>query len=439
VALAAFAAVFSKPARGIATQRFAPTAGFLLAGALGTVIGAFGLSEGNGPVWTQSAFSYGLPALLAAIVAFIIGAVHHSDSEKSEKMTGMVIAYLVLAVAVVFGSIGSSMDEYYSDDEAIFSDPLMKGFAAIEEKYPARWSELKEEIRFSELSGTGSLPVIITAFFHKNQAEFFRLASDKAAIDFQKHAINKMEYLSTVDPESCVSLINGHPTDRVTKSLSYELKLQEAEALESLIKSSGTGNSGTAFSEEAEAVFVSTLFRFADEHPEAFLIYLSFANGESQAPSSVCETWIALNKVFEQRPDNEYARFIRSDLWLDPETEISEAAESEISLAHLYADAALTRRGLPQKLDAITTLTNVLFQDRVYRFIYQLDGQPPTSAQLKSYFEETSLGELCTDEYYRTIIDNSVTFSYEYEHSDGRVVLLLDSNSCETGAMRLME
>jgi len=436
VALAAFAAAFSKPAQGIATKRFALTTGFLLAGVLGTVIGAFGLADGNQPVWTQSAFSYGLPAILAAIVAFIIGALHHSDGEK---MTGMVIAYLVLAVAVVFGSVGSTMDEYFNDDEAIFSDPLMKGFAAIEEKYPARWSELKEEIRHSELTGTGSLPTIITAFFHKNQAEFFRLASDKAAIDFQKHAINKMEYLSTVDPESCVSLINGHPTERVTKSLSYELKLQEAEALETLIKSSGTGNSGTAFSEEAEAVFVSTLFRFADEHPEAFLIYLSVANGESQAPSSVCETWIALNKVFEQRPDNEYARFIRSDLWLNPETEISEAAESEISLAYLYADAALTRRDLPQKLDAITTLTNVLFHDRTYRFMYQLDGQSPTSPQLKSHFEEASLGELCTDEYYRTIIDHRVTFSYEYEHSNGRAVLLLDSNSCETGAVRLME
>ena len=435
--LAAFAAAFSAPAKGIVTKRFALAAGFLLSGCLGTVIGAFGFSDGGDPVWTQAAFTYGLPSLFAATAAFLIGVFSrsHQTGEKAEGR--FALAYLVLAVAALFGSVGSTLEEYYGDDEKIFSDPLLKGFAAIEDKYPARWLELKEEIRGADLTGTGNVPAMVTAFFNKHQLEFFRLASDESATALQRHATKKLEYLSTVDPESCESLASGKPIRRVSESVSYELKLEEAELLAALIQSSGSGSSGTATAEEAESLFVTSLLRFADENPEAYLVYAAKSNGEAVDAQAACLAWVGINRNIEDRPINEYARFIRSDLWLDPKAELSEAAQNEIALGVLYADATIARRDLPSRIDPNTIWVNAVFAETTYSNIYRLEGISPTADQFQKFFEAKSLPTLCADEELKPIIDFGVTLSYEYQSGDEWFALLVDSSACRSGEVQM--
>ena len=438
VVLAGLATIFAVPAKRVAGNRFALAVGFLLVGCLGTAVGAFTFSYGNDPVWSQAAFLYGFPSILAAAAALLIGVISREETTDGGTGGRFALAYLVLAVAALFGSVGSMLDEYYTDDERMFSDPLMKGFAAIEDKYPARWSELKEQIRGADLTGTGNGPEIGNAFFTKHQMEFFRLASDESAIALQKHATRKLDYLSSVDPEGCLSLTSGKPIRRLSESVSYELKLEEAELLAALIQSSSSGSSGTASAEEAESVFVASILQFADENPEAYLAYMAHSNGEAVDPEAACSAWVGINRNLEERSSGEYARFLRSDLWLDPTAELSDDAANELAMGFLYADAAVTRRDLPSRIDPNTILVNAVFADTTYRYIYKIEGISPTAQQFQKFFETESLPMLCANEELKPIIDFGVTLSYEYQSGDEWFAVLVDSPACASGTVKMV-
>lgn len=438
LALAALATAFAAPAKRVASNRFALAIGFLLAGCLGTVVGAFGFADGGEPVWRQATFGYGLPALVAAVVAALIGLLSSRDQGVEGKHPKFALAYVALAAAAIFGSVGSLLDQYYNDDERIFSDPLMKGLAAIEEKYPARWLELKEQIRSADLSGTGNPGKIGHDFYQKHQMEFARLASDDSVTAFQMQFTRKLDYLSAVDPESCISLVRGNPIGRLSESVSYELKLAETNLLAALIQSSGSGSSGTATTEEAESLFVRSHLRLADENPEAYLAYMALTSGDSVDPKTACSAWVEINRVFEDRPVGEYARFVRSDLWLDPAAELSDDAANELAMGFLYADAAVTRRDLPSEIDPNTIWVNAIFADKTYRYIYKLEGISPTAQEFQKFFEAESLPILCANEELKPIIDFGVTLSFEYQSGAEWFAVLVDSSACASGTVKMV-
>jgi hypothetical protein len=438
--LAALAAGMATAAKRFLPEKFALAAGFLLAGLIGTCIGAFGFADGGEPAWSESGLIYGAPAAVAALIALLTGLfAARRNGGTGTKQPLYFFAYAGLAAAVIFGSVASQLVDFYSDNERIFSDPLMKGFAAIESRYPERWSELKEELRAAELTGPDRLPAIITSFYSRYQPEFYRLASDEAVTALQKFITRKMDYLSASDPDSCVALLNGTPTGRVADALPYDLKLEEAEHIELLINSSGSASSGTAGAAEAEAVFVAGILQFADQNPEGYLAYASQTEGAPADPAAICSTWVSINRILEARPQDEYARFIRSDIWINPEADLSADAEEQISLGYYHADAAIARRDLPSSVDPTTTLTNIVFEDRAYRYVYELSGALPTRDQLVSFFEVSSVPDICADETLRPILDSDISLKYDYVVGSEQIVLTVDSYVCASGTLRVSE
>lgn len=437
VVLAALAAGMATAVKRFLPEKFALAAGFLLAGCIGTCIGAFGFADGGEPAWSESGLIYGVPALIAALIALITAIfAARRKGDTGTKQPQYFFAYAGLAAAVIFGSVASQLVDFYSDDERIFSDPLMKGFAAIESRYPERWSELKEELRAAELTGPDRLPGIITSFYSRYQPEFYRLASDEAVTGLQKFITKKMDYLSASDPESCVALMNGTPSARVANALPYNLKLEEAEHLALLINSSGSASSGTAGAEEAEAVFVAGLLQFADQNPEGYLAYAFQTEGSPADPAAICSAWVSINRILEARPQDEYARFIRSDIWINPDADLSADAEEQISMGYYYADAAIARRDVPTSVDPSTTLTNIVFEDRAYRYVYELSGTLPTRDELVSFFERNSVPEICADESFRPTLDSGISMKYDYTVGSERFVLTVDSDVCASGTLR---
>jgi hypothetical protein len=437
VVLAALAAGMATAVKRFLPEKFALAAGFLLAGFIGTCIGAFGFADGREPAWSEAGLIYGVPALIAAFIALMTGLfAARRKGDTGTKQPHYFFAYAGLAAAVIFGSVASQLVEFYSDDERIFSDPLMKGFAAIESRYPERWSELKEELRAAELTGPDRMPGIITSFYSRYQPEFFRLASDEAVTGLQKFITRKMDYLSATDPDSCVALMNGTPSGRVADALPYDLKLEEAEHVALLINSSGSASSGTAGAAEAEAVFVAGLLQFADQSPEGYLAYGSQTEGSPADPAAICSAWVIINRILEARPQDEYARFIRSDIWINPDADLSADAAEQISLGYYYADAAIARRDLPTSVDPATTLTNIVFEDRTYRYVYELSGTLPTRDQLVSFFERNSVPEICADESFRPILDSGISMKYDYTVGAERIVLTVDAEVCASGTLR---
>ncbi|MAH93809.1 MAG: hypothetical protein CME99_11625 [Hyphomonas sp.] len=402
--------------------RFAHSISLVIVGAVASVLGAFGFADGGPPAWLVAGLQYGLPCAAAALVAFILGSI----TQKAQYLW----AYVVLALFAAVGGAGSNVAQYYADDERIFDDPLMKGFAAIEDHYPLAWAELKRDLRAADLSVGKSAAPIVQTFYAKHQLEFFRMASDEAVAGVQKSVTRKLEYLANSNPTACVSLVSGKVPSELSSVLPYSIKLEEAESIENLIRSSGGSSSGVAGQEEAEALLVSAIQTLADQEPELFYAYVEDGVSEPPSDEETCRSFIAISKNLESHPVDKYARFVRSDLWLVSDNSMSEAAEVELALAALYADAAITRRELPIQIDQSTTLVNVSFNGRSYVYRYGLTGLFGSAADFRKWFERENVPNICIGEDTAPLIEFGVSFIYEYELNGAIVAIPIDQAIC---------
>ncbi|MFO3796651.1 MAG: hypothetical protein ACK8QZ_05110 [Anaerolineales bacterium] len=405
--------------------------GFILAGLAGTLIGAFGFADGGEPAWFQSAATYGFPAATLALMGVLWSLL--SKENKSPDSTGRVLfAIPVLAVSALVGARAALIDEHYASGRFL-NDPMAVGFNAIREEYPLLWSQFEQELRGHEIVGGSEPEMLAVRFFQENLPHLIKLGSDEAVLEFDRTLMGKLKYLSGRDPFACLAFASGTPPQGYSKFLSDEVKFAEGRALENLVRSSRKGNSGVAHQDEAEGMFISALVNLARYNPEGFYAYSEAAsNGPPfSTPKIACDGFIALNEFMLQHSAAEYARYRRSELANSANPEFSEAANEEIALIFLYADATSLQHTLPQQIDEVTIMTMAEFDGRTFVYRYDLNTHIRDEAEFRERMTN-SIGPLvCSDAEMLLTINAGAVVAYVYTDQNGEdVELRFNSSAC---------
>ena len=405
--------------------------GFLIAGCGGTGLSAYGFADGGDPVWLRAAYAYGLPSIVAAVASLVaynfFGGKPGSDSSSSVTM----IALFCLAVAAIVGQRFSLIEEHYSDDRLLFSDPLTAGFAAVEDEYPDIWGDFAEKAKNVDMFG-GDAAGLAVEFFQQHQGTFMANGSDESAADLMRAVVSKMKSLRPQHPDMCVSVGSGVAPTAMLDVLSYDVKLREAEALEALVRSKGQPNSGIASQAEAEAVVIDVFTRLAKEDPVEFYGLVEASQGIATDNRTACEAYIRFQELTLDRPLSEFARMIRHPINWDDNYAFSADAERELALASLHAEVGLAMPTLPQKLDASTTWVGMSYQNERVAYDYEVSAAIGDGGRLRSFFEENTVPSVCNDADIRWMIDLGVVIDYTYIGTDGGTVEMhIDSGSCD--------
>ena len=162
--------------------------GFTIGGIVGTVLGAFGFSNGEGLAWGQAAATYGLPSLAIVVLAVIWAAVQ-KDKAGSVSSGFTLLMIPALAISAVLGARISLIEESYAN-RWYLDDPLAAGLKAISEEYPLIWSQVEPEIKRADISGSREAAQLALGFLQTSLPQFIMLGSDDAVLEFDK-ALNE--------------------------------------------------------------------------------------------------------------------------------------------------------------------------------------------------------------------------------------------------------
>ena len=73
--------------------------------------------------------------------------------------------------------------------------------------------------------------------------------------------------------------------------------------------------------------------------------------------------------------------------------------------------------GLPKRIDAITTLTRVEYDRKVWRIHYTMDKGAPIDRSQADMYKSYAVKEICAGDMKR-ILDSAVTIEYLYTYTD---------------------
>jgi|GEM_PF-3533735 len=405
--------------------------GFISAGILGTALGAFGFSNGESLAWGQAAATYGLPSLVVAILALVWGALQ-KDKAGSLSSGFTLLMVPALAISAVFGARISLIEETYSN-RWYLEDPLAVGLKAISEEYPLIWSQVEQDLKGAEISGNREAAQLALSFLQTSLPQFMKLGSDEAVFAFDRALNQKMRFIADRDPLACLTMASGQTPSGLSELLTDDLKLAEAEALEKLVRSTKSGNSGVAAPAEAERIFAGAFTHLAQNYPEAFYAFAEASQSGPPFSSSklACDGFNQLNAALLDRPPSEYARYRRSEFANSASPTFSAETEQALALIFLFADAAQLQRTLPQKIDDVTTMTTANFDGKTFVYGYNLDTQIFDEAAFRASMTGSVVPQVCADPELLPIMQAGGAFSYTYTDTRGLTVALqIDSQSC---------
>jgi len=405
--------------------------GFTLAGVLGTALGAFGFSNDEGLAWGQAAATYGLPSLTAAVLAVIWGALQ-KDKAGSVSSGFTLLMVPALAISSVFGARISLIEESYAN-RWYLDDPLAAGLKAISEEYPLIWSQVEPELKSAEISGSREAVQLALGFLQTNLPQFIMLGSDNAVLEFEKSLNEKIRYLADQDPNACVSMASGTAPQGLAEMLSYDVKLAEAQALATLVKSNKAGNSGVADQAEAEQVFLSAFVELAKSDPKAFYAVAGASQPDAPAASATlaCKGFIDLNQFLLDRPASEYARYRRSEMANTPDPALSADLNQALGRVFLYADAAELQGTLPQVIDEATLMTKAEFDGRKFVYSYIIKTEITDESAFRLRMNELVVPKVCADTDLLAIFQTGAILAYSYTDPSGQTIELeIDGQMC---------
>jgi hypothetical protein len=92
-------------------------------------------------------------------------------------------------------------------------------------------------------------------------------------------------------------------------------------------------------------------------------------------------------------------------------------AELSTQMASIMAEA---NKGLPRKIDAVTTLTKAEFDNNVYRIHYTMDAGAKVDPSQQQTYKNFAVKQICGSNM-KMMLDNKVTIEYLYTFNpDGR-------------------
>lgn len=423
--------LFAELAKRVVKPRWALPVGFALVGILGTTIGAFGLSDGGNLAWRQAAATYGLPSLVITLLSVLWGATR-KDASGSAGLGFMLLMVPAFVVASIVGARISLIEESYAD-RSYLDDPLAAGLKAISEEYPLIWSQVEPELKRADINSSREAAQAALGFLQTSLPQFIRLGSDDAVLEFDKMLNEKNRYLADQDPNACVSMASGTAPQGLAEMLSYDVKLAEAQALATLVKSKGDGNSGVADQAEAEQVFLSAFVELAKSDPKAFYAVAGAAQPDAPAASATlaCKGFIELNQFLLDRPTSEYARYRRSELANTPNATMSPELEQSIGRVFLYADAAELQETLPQTIDEVTVMTNAEFDGRKFVYSYTISTDIIDESAFRLRMNELIFAQVCTDTEWLAILQTGAVVAHAYTDPSGSgIELEIDGQVC---------
>lgn len=98
--------------------------------------------------------------------------------------------------------------------------------------------------------------------------------------------------------------------------------------------------------------------------------------------------------------------------------------------AQMKSVVAEANRGLPRKIDSVTTLTKAEFDDNVYRIHYAMDrGANVDPAQQQTY-QSLAVRQICGSNM-KMILDNRITIEFLYTYNaDQQMTISVPPGSC---------
>jgi hypothetical protein len=414
--------LFAELAKRFVKPQWALSAGFALVGILGTTIGAFTFSNGGSLAWQQAAATYGLPSFVVTLLSALSGATR-KDASGSMSLGFMLLMVPAFVFASLLGARISLIEESYAN-RWYLDDPLAAGLKAISEEYPLIWSQVEPEIKRAEISGSRETAQLALGFLQTSLPQFMMLGSDDAVLEFEKMLNEKNRYLADQDPNACVSMASGTAPQGLAEMLSYDVKLAEAQALATLVKSQGDGNSGVADQAEAEQVFLSAFVELAKSDPKAFYAVAGASQPDAPAASATlaCKGFIELNQFLLDRPASEYARYRRSELANTPNAAMSPELEQVIGRVFLYADAAELQETLPQTIDDVTVMTNAEFDGRKFVYSYAISTDIIDESAFRLRMNELIVPKVCADTEWLAIFQTGAVVVAAYTDRSGRTI-----------------
>lgn len=404
--------------------------GFTIGGVVGTVLGAFGFSTGDDLAWGQAAATYGLPSL-AIVVLAAIWARLQTDKAGSLSSGFTLLMVPALAISAVLGARISLIEESYAN-RWYLDDPLAEGLKAISEEYPLIWSQVESELKGAEISGSREAAQLALGFLQTSIPQFITLGSDDAVLEFDKILNEKIRYLADMDPNACVSMASGTVPQGLAEMLSYDVKLAEAQALATLVKSNKAGNSGVADQAEAEQVFMSAYIELAQSDPKAFYAVAEASQSNVLTSAELaCSGFVQLNESLLDRPASEYARYRRSKLANTPDATLSPELDEALGRVFLYADAADMQSTLPQMIDDTTLMTRAEFDGRKLAYGYIIKTEITDESAFRLRMNELIVSKVCADTDLLAILQTGAIFGYAYTDPSGQTIELeLDEQAC---------
>jgi hypothetical protein len=404
--------------------------GFTIGGAVGTVLGAFGFSNGEGLAWGQAAATYGLPSLAIVVLAVIWGRLQ-KDKAGSLSSGFTLLVVPSLAISAVLGARISLIEESYAN-RWYLNDPLAAGLKAISEEYPLIWSQVEPELKGAEISGSREAVQLALGFLQTSIPQFITLGSDDAVLEFDKTLNEKIRYLADLDPNACVSMASGKVPQGLAEMLSYDVKLAEAQALATLVKSNKAGNSGVADQAEAEQVFMSAYIELAQSDPKAFYAVAEASQLNALASAELaCRGFLQLNESLLDRSASEYARYRRSALANTPDATLSPETDQALGRVFLYADAAELQGTLPQTIDEVTVMTKAQFDGRKFVYGYTISDEIIDEPAFRQSMKELIVPQVCADTEWLAILQTGAVVGYAYTDPSGRgIELEIDGQVC---------
>ena len=228
-------------------------------------------------------------------------------------------------------------------------------------------------------------------------------------------------------------MASGTAQQGLAEMLSYEVKLAEAQALATLVKSNKAGNSGVADQAEAEQVFLSAFVELAKSDPKAFYAIGGASQTDAPAASSklACKGFIDLNQFLLDRPASEYARYRRSEMANTPDPALSAELNQALERVFLYADAAELQGSLPQVIDEATLLTKVEFDGRKIVYNYVIKTEITDEAAFRQSMNELMVPQFCADTEWLAIFQTGAVVAPTYTDRSGQTIELeLDGQEC---------
>lgn len=406
--------------------------GFVMAGALGTVIAAFGMADGGDLAWNQSLPSYAVPATSAALVAFLCAPLFSREEGNPGRRFAFVLVFVALFVGAVIGQRMRGTEIGLQDDGVLLSDPRLGYLSAVKENYPEVWDDIEAAVRLNQFQDTERLATAFATEFNKHYPEIVRLGGDREVVAASRQTLEKLRYLANTDPQTCVAFHNGELVLGIQGSLTESLLLKESDRLSDLVRSRGATNSGVATAPEAENVLVEAFEELAKTDPELFYAAID----DSAAPRDICNAMNKLNDFMMDRPISEFARVARSPLNLDPTAETSAQANVRLERAYLFADAAAATADLPQRIDQTTVWSDIDFDGVRMRYTYRVESTIRDGRALLSYFEGNGLSAVCEDEYLSAVITQGVPIHYRWIAEDNEVSAVVTSTVCQAGQLQ---